>query len=304
MLNQGLVPLNLEVIALSEHAMAENLPPEPPPDLAVPDGCRSELTRTNLESSSVTVDHSKDFIHRYTNVAPRMAWTDEKHNSYLDALEASFIKQLHHSLGLPSWRLEQNTVDSNPSQQLLVNAGYSSDQFTFLRDGPGKKIKFERNQPLLYGAAGSHVVMESPRMRHFRCSGKPSTIPSADLKECNMFHSEGMPLRGKRIFSHGLTSSERQCLCHQCHQDAVGTMTEVSDQNFVDDDKEVKSSSLSRAKRLKMAASDASTEDQIVPSRIHFMAEISTASNPSSKGETIESFIFIETNVKSYLRES
>ncbi|XP_028099085.1 uncharacterized protein LOC114298684 [Camellia sinensis] len=146
LLNQGLVPLNLEVvIALSEHAMAE------PPDLAAPDGRRSELTRTNLESSSVTVDHSKDFIHRNTNVAPCTAWTDEKHNSYLDALEASFIKQLHQSLGLPFWRSEQITIDSNPSQQLPVNAGYSSDQFTFLRDGPWKKIKFERNQPLLHG---------------------------------------------------------------------------------------------------------------------------------------------------------
>ncbi|KAE9452597.1 hypothetical protein C3L33_15501, partial [Rhododendron williamsianum] len=45
-------------------------------------------------------------------------------------------------------------------------------------------------------------------------------------------------------------------------QDAVGNIAEVSDQNFMDEDQEEKSLSLSRPKGLKMDAADSSTNDQ------------------------------------------
>ncbi|XP_057493859.1 cold-regulated protein 27-like [Actinidia eriantha] len=285
--------------------MEDNSRPEaPPPDLAA-----AELTRTISDSSSVTVDDSKGFIRRNTNARPSKVWTDEKHNLYLAALEASFVKQLHHSLGLLSRHSEQNTCDPGPSRQLPVH-GNTCDQFTVLQDDSWKKKNFERHQPLQYSAAGPHVVIESPWIRHFRCSIEHNT--SADLGECSMFFSEGMPLRGKRIFSHGLSSLGQQRVCHKFQEDTVGSVAEGSDQNFVDEDRVEKS--LSGAKRLKMAIANASTKDQVVPPVNLFTVEISTAANASSESEKQLCREFLSENVgsiacpgpdvKSFLRES
>ncbi|GFY89592.1 hypothetical protein Acr_06g0015320 [Actinidia rufa] len=219
---------------------------------------------------------SASFYWNYTDVLSKV-WTDEKHNLYLAALEASFVKQLHHSLGLLSRHSEQNTRDPGPLRQLPVHAN-TCDQFTVLQDGSWKKKNFERHQPLQYSAAGPHVVIESPWIRYFRCSIEHNT--SADLEECSMFFSEGMPLRGKRIFSHGLSSLGEQRVCHNFQEDTVGSVAEGSDQNFVDEDRVEKS--LSGAKRLKMATANASTKDQVVPSVNLFTAEISTAAKTSS----------------------
>ncbi|KAG5526463.1 hypothetical protein RHGRI_032662 [Rhododendron griersonianum] len=229
-----------------------------PPDLAEAEACGNELTRTDSGSSSVTVDISKDFV-RTKNVArPSTAWTNAKHNSYLASLEASFIKELHQSLGLRSSHSEY------------------SDQFTVLQDGFSRRINFERSQPLPYNAAGSHFVKESSWMQRFRCSGKHNNI-SVNLQECSTFCSEEMLSGRKRIFTHRLSISGRPCICHESQQDAVGNIAEVSDQNFVDEDQEEKSLSLSRPKRLKMDAADSSTNDQIVPSGDMFSVEIATA---------------------------
>ncbi|KAI8572427.1 hypothetical protein RHMOL_Rhmol01G0197500 [Rhododendron molle] len=107
------------------------------------------------------------------------AWTNVKHNSYLASLEASFVKELHQSLGLLSSHSEY------------------SDQFTVVQDGFSHRINSERSQPLTYNAAVAHFLFMST------------------LVWC-------MPAHG-----------------------------EVSDQNFVDEDQEEKSLSLSRPKRLK-----------------------------------------------------
>ncbi|CAL5377364.1 unnamed protein product [Camellia sinensis] len=284
-------------------AMEDNFRPRSPPDLAAADRCRNELTRTYSysDSSSVTVDNSK--------ARPYTPWTDEKHNSYLNGLEVSFVKQLHHSFGLLSWCSKLNTSDRSPSQQLPVNASYSSDQFTVLREGSRQKINFEREQALPHSAAGTHAVVESPWIRHFTCSDKHSTKKSVDLQECSMFHRDEIPLRGKRIFSHGLTSLGQRCLCHKCHQHAIGTIAEVSDQNFVDEDREEKSSSLSKAKKLKKSTT---TNDQIVPSGDPFTAKTSTSRNAlPERGEqvhheclpeNVESLVCPENDVKSFLR--
>ncbi|KAI8532808.1 hypothetical protein RHMOL_Rhmol11G0243300 [Rhododendron molle] len=231
-----------------------------PPDLAAAEACGNELTRTDSGSSSVTVDISKDLV-RTKNVArPSTAWTNAKHNSYLASLEASFVKELHQSLGLLSSHSEY------------------SDHFTVLQDGFSRRINFERSQPLPYNAAGSHFVKESSWMQRFRCSGKHNNM-SVNLQECSTFCSEEMLSGRKRIFTHRLSISGRPCVCHESQQDAVGNIAEVSDQNFVNEDQEEKSLSLSRPKRLKMDAADSSTNDQIVPSGDMFSVEIATAGN-------------------------
>uniref|UniRef100_A0A5B7ALE7 Cold regulated protein 27 n=1 Tax=Davidia involucrata TaxID=16924 RepID=A0A5B7ALE7_DAVIN len=292
--------------------MEDNLRPEvqpASPDLAVTDGCRNELTPSNSVSSALTVENSKDMSHQNVNAIPGQCttWTDEKHSLYLDSLEASFVHQLHHSMGLLAW-------SSDSSRQLPVNSRSSSDQFTVLRDGCWQKINFERNQPLLDAAADSHVFLDSPWIRHFRCAGKSRTIASADLQQHRTLCTKGAPLRGKRAFSHGLaTSLEQLPVCHRCYQDSAGSITEVSDQNFVDEDQEEKLSSLSMAKRLKMAAANASSKDQIVPCEKFRITDISNVRNASSEREEqvhnewpseVESFICAKPDMKSFLRES
>ncbi|KAI8567618.1 hypothetical protein RHMOL_Rhmol02G0135300 [Rhododendron molle] len=104
------------------------------------------------------------------------AWTNVKHNSYLASLEASFVKELHQSLGLLSSHSEY------------------SDQVSHL------------------------IRIKNKRVAHF--------LFMSILVWC-------MPAHG-----------------------------EVSDQNFLDENQEEKSLSLSRPKRLKMDAAYSSTNDQ------------------------------------------
>ncbi|KAI8532809.1 hypothetical protein RHMOL_Rhmol11G0243300 [Rhododendron molle] len=160
----------------------------------------------------------------------------------------------------------------------LVRTKNVARPFTVLQDGFSRRINFERSQPLPYNAAGSHFVKESSWMQRFRCSGKHNNM-SVNLQECSTFCSEEMLSGRKRIFTHRLSISGRPCVCHESQQDAVGNIAEVSDQNFVNEDQEEKSLSLSRPKRLKMDAADSSTNDQIVPSGDMFSVEIATAGN-------------------------
>uniref|UniRef100_A0A5B7AJK6 Uncharacterized protein n=1 Tax=Davidia involucrata TaxID=16924 RepID=A0A5B7AJK6_DAVIN len=249
------------------------------PDLAVTEeGCRNELTLSNSDSSALsTVENSKDIFHQNANARPGKctAWTNEKHSSYLDSLEGSFVNQLHHSMGLLAWC-------SDSSQQLPANNRSSYDQFTVLQGGCWQKINFERNQPLLDAADDSHVILDSPWIHHFRCTGKSRTIASAGSQQHRMLHSKGTPLGGKRTFSHGFVTSLGQLpVCHQYYQDSVGSITEISDQNFVDEDGEEKSGNLSMGKRLKTAAADVSSKDQIVPCGKFHKTDISNVGNAS-----------------------
>ncbi|XP_059652879.1 cold-regulated protein 28 [Cornus florida] len=243
--------------------MGENLRPwmsSAPPDL----GCINELTRSNSDSFSLTHENLKDICNQnaYGRPGHCTAWTDGKHSLYLDSLEASFVHQLHQSKGLLAWCSAQNTCDPNLSCQLPSNTCNSSDQFMVRQGGCYRKIKFERNQPAL----DSHVNLNGSQMHNFGCTGKSHTIAPANLQKRRRLCGEETSLRGKGTFSDRLVASLEQLpICHQYHLDSVGSITEVSDQNFVDEDREEKSSSLSMAKRLKTAAADTSSKDQIVP---------------------------------------
>ncbi|KAA8545872.1 hypothetical protein F0562_020677 [Nyssa sinensis] len=232
--------------------------PPASPDLALTEGCRNELTLSNPDSSALsTVENSKDVFHHNPN-GQCTAWTDEKHSLYLDSLEASFVNQLQHSIGLLAWC-------SDSSQQLPANSRSSCDQFTVLRGGCWQKIKFERNQPLLDAAADSHVIPDNPWIHHFICTGKSRTIASAGSQQHRMLYSKGTLLGGKRTLSQGLvTSLEQLPICHQYYQDSIGSITEISDQNFVDEDGEDKSGNFSIGKRLKTAAADVSSKDRVL----------------------------------------
>ncbi|KAM7479186.1 hypothetical protein LguiA_027399 [Lonicera macranthoides] len=291
--------------------MEENLRPETPPvnpDLAAVEGCMDELTRPNSESSSsssLTVDNLKDTSRHNANAGRGKctAWTNEKHNLYLNRLESSFVDQLNRSMGLLTWRSEQKMQGQNSSQKLPVNTDITLDQFTVLQDGCWQKINFERNQTLLKTESKSHDFSKSPWTCYFRCAGR-----SANLQEYSALPKGEMHSRGKRTFPQGLAAS----LDHQFHQGSDGNVAEVSDQNFVDGDWKEKSSDLSKAKRVKKAAADSSSQDQIVPSgKFHVTSTLGITSPEREEQlrqewslENIEGFVSQECNVKSFLRES
>ncbi|KAK2665081.1 hypothetical protein Ddye_003655 [Dipteronia dyeriana] len=228
---------------------------------AMEEGCRRELTRTYSDSSDITVESS----HQTANARPGQAagWTNEKHNAYLNSLEASFVQQLHHlhsSMGLHG-RCSQGNISGPCSSQLLsANTRYSSDQ-----DGNGLKIRCEVNETLFDDAADSHGMLESPRICHFTSVGKLQTATSFYALDHNALIYERLHLRDNTTFScEPAGSSEQRLDRHLCHPSLDDSATaEVSDQNFVDEDRRDKSSHGSTAKRLKTAGVDALNNDKV-----------------------------------------
>lgn len=273
--------------------MAENLRPAVPPpasDLAGTEGCGSAVTRASSDLSASTVDGSKACLRSNGNARSGQTteWTDEKHSLYLDSLESSFVNQLHSSMGLFGRRSKVKMMELNSFQELAMNAYNSSDEYTVLQDGCWRKRNFGRHQLLLDAAAESRDILENPWICHFKSAGQQHDVTSSDLWNRSVDSSKGIHLRGKRKASHGLaTSSKRLSACHPWLQDSVGGITEVSDQNFIDEEQENKSSRVSRAKKLKTKADtvDATNTDQCVPSGKFLMKGDSSVSNTNLQKE-------------------
>ncbi|TXG64301.1 hypothetical protein EZV62_011295 [Acer yangbiense] len=265
---------------------------------AMEEGCRRELTRTYSDSSDITVESS----HQTANARPGQAagWTNENHNAYLNSLEASFVQQLHYlrsSIGLHGRCSQENISGPCSSQLLSANTRYSSDQ-----DGNRLKIKCEVNETLFEDAADSHGMLESPRICHFTSVGKLQTSTSFDALEHNVLSDEGVHSRDNSTFScEPAGSTEQRLDRHLCHPSLDDSATaeetsivgprrraplgatfapeewpgaarqggahlavvEVSDQNFVDEDRQDKSSHGFTAKRLKTAGVDALNNDKV-----------------------------------------
>ncbi|GAV77430.1 hypothetical protein CFOL_v3_20901, partial [Cephalotus follicularis] len=168
-------------------------------------------------------------------------WTDEKHSLYLGFLEASFIKQLHRFKGLRSRHSQESVWGPFISGEWPAGTHNPSDEYMVQRGGCWQKINFERDEPLLVSTADSHVLLESPWIQHFRSGSKRCHKKSTDLQEISALRSEGVHFGGNPTFSfESGRGSEQDLECHLCHQNSVGSSTEVSDQNFVDgcDDRE------------------------------------------------------------------
>ncbi|KAF3435406.1 hypothetical protein FNV43_RR22495 [Rhamnella rubrinervis] len=295
------------------------------------EGCESELTRTNSDSSAISLDTSKDFsshcadarlvlllyllISMLRNILPgsrtiplllitggirfsaladvlkissiwlpmrngqSAEWTDEKHSLYLDSLEASFVNELYHSMHLGCSSSRKSSWGTYSSQELPDKTN-NYGKFVVLRDGSWQNINYEREETFLETAADCHGMKESPCIHPITSLGKRHYVASSDPHE-QISYNEGFHLRGKLIdfsVSEGISK-------HKWQEDSVGSITEVSDQNFVDEDHGAKSSCKSVGKRLKTAGDDASSSDQVVPSKKFLTADVSVVDNTSSERE-------------------
>lgn len=229
--------------------------------------------------SEFTGDNSKDLVLSDEIVRPEIQmaeplvteWTDEKHRLYLSSMEASFVKQLY-NLGSRSTDLlggrERNKLDLNSSRR--SNAISSSGQFKVLRGGSWQKINFERAQPQLDIADETHALPNNQWIQHFRSGDKQREVSSASLKDGCAHSSHATYVREQKMVSCGVTTSSIHFSAgHKrlYHQDSIESNTEVSDQNFDDEDyKKAPISIKCKTKRKKTAVTSNSAKDQVVPS--------------------------------------
>ncbi|XP_022135587.1 uncharacterized protein LOC111007509, partial [Momordica charantia] len=173
-------------------------------------------------SSSITVDRSKDLPSHHCPDAVQTVWTDEKHRSYLDSLEASFVQELHQYRHLRASTSKQKTR----RKQITPNIS-SSEVRQYSHSKSGRK-QCNLEAPDLLEECGSY----SDR-RHLRYMANPC----------------------------GFARSSQQISTRS--GDSVAILTEVSDQNFVDNHPGELSGGISNAKRLKRATTDSSSNNQV-----------------------------------------
>lgn len=287
--------------------MGENLRPNiPDPDAT--QGCRVELTQTNSDSSAITVDAvaSTQPSSPHSQIPPPKGqlteWTDEKHSSYLGSLEASFVTELHRSMQLRGLRSQDNMWRASSSEKPQAKTRNSSDQFFVLRDGCWQKINFERNDAFSNSTADSHVVLGTPWIRRFTSSSKQRTVRSPDARGHGIVCNKAVLLKENFTSSRGsLRGLEQHSVCLPCHQDLVGNITEVSDQNFEDEDQGEMSSRASMVKRLKTASVDATNNDQVVPLGKFCMTDVATVSNASSEREQEGTYELLSEHPESFV---
>ncbi|CAK7347543.1 unnamed protein product [Dovyalis caffra] len=193
-------------------------------------------------------------------------WTDEKHNLYLKSMEASFVNQLYNSIDLLGWRSQKE--GSVPNLSAEVNCSTCTPSGQVLRRGSWQKINFRRPEPQQSSAMESRGFLTSPWIQHFRSASKPEGIASPAPQE-GATQSRAINLNGKKAMLRcPATSSKHSHLGNSfsCHRDLVDNNTEMSDQNFVDEDiKGEKASSSFSSKRIKTLKTDSLSSDQVVP---------------------------------------
>ncbi|XP_047306876.1 cold-regulated protein 27-like [Impatiens glandulifera] len=189
------------------------------------EGCGNEVTRMMMKD-----DHwkkKKDLSDREgnENQVHSTTWTNEKHNMYLNVLEASFVQQLHNSFSFVEKRLDLQHVNQNDS----------SDQLAVLQKGSWKKINLKKDQPLLCRTVGSHASkieshwLDAHKFPH-RCDWK--TNP--DLQE-NCIEITPSGRKRRRGFSHNLASSDSQSTFNHCQRKELDIEAEGTDQNFMEE---------------------------------------------------------------------
>ncbi|XP_077245955.1 cold-regulated protein 27-like isoform X1 [Tasmannia lanceolata] len=196
-------------------------------------------------------------------------WTDEKHRSYLNSIEASFVKQLHNYehrlMDSHDWLSRRQKLLDRKSSPSNPNTNSSSGQFKVFCCGLWKKPEFEKAQTLLDTENESRVLLANPWIQHFRSasSSKGLEVTSLKLQE----NGETIHVEGRK---NATTTLKQFSACYSSiNQDSVSSTTEVSDQNFVDEscgsDKGKNLSNPCRKKRARTRVADVSGKNQVVP---------------------------------------
>ncbi|QHN88475.1 uncharacterized protein [Arachis hypogaea] len=226
------------------------------------------LTRASSPTESSSRRHHPMHMQegvRATETMKTTEWTDEKHSMYLKSIEASFVNQLYDSKHIP----RKPPSNHNPPS--------TSGQFKVLQRGCWQKINFERENPHLIRNNNNnnhhqcHDLTSNPWIQHYRCQSKQrGAVPS--LQESVTSTNKVVDLIHQRK-NHGDSSviprQQHLHLSHHiCHEDMLSSDTEVSDQNFVDEQvEEEKESKRNKVKRQRASTIDEKGNDQMVPNK-------------------------------------
>ncbi|KAJ4880723.1 cold regulated protein 27 [Raphanus sativus] len=104
------------------------------------DESQCESTLSNSPESVLTVQSSRGDAES-KKLDECGGWTNEKHNSYLEYLESSFVKQLYSLLG------GDETGRLSRAPHVLSNSHKSTDQFTVLQNGCRQKVNLGKKRP-------------------------------------------------------------------------------------------------------------------------------------------------------------
>ncbi|KAF8110369.1 hypothetical protein N665_0085s0094 [Sinapis alba] len=105
---------------------------------------QSDSTLSNSPESVLTVETSRGDDADSKKLDECGGWTNEKHNSYLDYLESSFVKQLYSLLGG-----EGVAQKLSRARDMQFNSEKLTDQFTVLQKGCRQKVNFGKKRPHL-----------------------------------------------------------------------------------------------------------------------------------------------------------
>lgn len=174
-----------------------------------------------------------------------MEWTDEKHSLYLKSMEASFVDHLYGSVGVVGRHSRNDGLSRHKSsRQQHANP---SGQYKVFQDGCWTKIDLKRDEPQLNKPNKSGDVLASPWIKHYKSAGRHQRRVNADVQGNTTLAKQNQ----SPASDFGL-----------CHKDYV---TEVMDQNFIDEDPEGQSSMEHSTKRTKIPLGAGTSSDQVVP---------------------------------------
>ncbi|OIS96350.1 PREDICTED: uncharacterized protein LOC109235653 isoform X2 [Nicotiana attenuata] len=210
--------------------------------------CGASLTVANFNDTMLPSGN--------TTTVKHPGWTNEKHNTFLDFLEASFVKQLHRSMASLAGSMELNKSSSNLAKKLSAHVNKASEQVPSLHDDCWKKMNTVRKPPVVDITADSH---DCPKNLH---SDRHHHV--LDIHFCCKLHCKEKRTRDKRSSSGGHETRSHLILSESAElRKEVFRLAEGSGQNFEDEDFEENSS----CKKMKPALVDTTDQEQIVPTR-------------------------------------
>ncbi|KAF8098396.1 hypothetical protein N665_0268s0065 [Sinapis alba] len=186
----------------------------------------SESTLSNSLESVLTVQSSRGDADSKLDDECGGVWTNEKHNSFLDSLENSFVRQLYSLLG------REETRKMSRTRHVQSNSHKSTDQFILLQNGCRQRVNF--------GKKRSHLATSSE-------------YPAPD--QGNVFRKEETENTGAKSFTVTSMGCEYPARCN----------AEASGQNFREVGEKGCNLEVSRKRRREANYDESSLNDQVVP---------------------------------------
>ncbi|GMI82634.1 hypothetical protein HRI_001932700 [Hibiscus trionum] len=148
--------------------------------MTISEASAPELTR-HVSPRIAHQEQSPSLDSLVTESTTSTEWTDEKHSLYLKSMETSFVNQLYDSVNLLGSNSQKAKLPRPKSSRQKKCT--SSGQFKVLRDGCWKKVDFERPGVQLLKTNDSHSFVASPWIQHFRSGSKSSVLASCSFQD-------------------------------------------------------------------------------------------------------------------------